>query len=377
MRKQCTIDYIIYINIHVQNIKNAIFVTLLSELEKQKTTIHEIAKALNTTASTVSRALNNNPRISDKMKKRVLDMANKLGYEPNIMASALRNGQSKLIGIIVPYADRVFFSSAIRGIEEEVKKFGFNVIICQSYEKLANEIDDINALLSAQVAGIIISISKETNRFEHLQKVLDKKKPLILFDRVTNKVNTCSVVIDDFQGAYQSVTHLIENGYRNIAFFTGKRNLNIYVERYRGYKAAIEENGLVFNDDFVMEISSDVEEGKMAMQKLMSAKNKPDAVFSSSDHSALGALKWLTENNYRVPEDVGVVGFSNEPFTQYLEPSLTSVDQKSRQMGETTAKVFLEQLSGKGGDVARKIFLSPELIIRKSSTNSLKGKIAV
>lgn len=304
-------------------------------------------------------------------------MAEKLGYEPNIMASALRKGQSKLIGIIVPYADRVFFSSAIRGIEEEVKKFGFNVIICQSYEKLENEIDDINALLSAQVAGILISISKETNKFDHLQKVLDKKKPLILFDRVTNKVNTCSVVIDDFQGAYASVTHLIENGYRNIAFFGGKRHLNIYVERYRGYKAAIEENGLIFNENLVLEISSDVEDGKLAMQKLMEQKDKPDAVFSSSDHSALGALQWLSKNNYRVPEDVGIVGFSNEPFTQYLEPSLSSVDQKSRQMGEMAAKVFLEQISGKGGEVARKIFLSPELIIRKSSTNLLQGKIAV
>lgn len=343
----------------------------------RKTTIHEIAKALGTTASTVSRALNNNPRISDKMKQKVLEMAEQLGYEPNVMASALRKGQSKLIGIIVPYADRVFFSSAIRGIEEEVKKYGFNVIISQSYEKLENEIDDINALLSAQVAGVIISISKETNTFDHLQKVLLKEKTLILFDRVTNKVNTSSVVIDDFQGAYSSVTHLIENGYRNIAFLSGKRNLNIYIERYRGYRAALEENGLAFNENFVMEIPSDVEAGKQAMKSLMSKKQKPDAVFSSSDHSALGALKYLTENNYRVPEDLGVVGFSNEPFTQFLEPSLTSVDQKSRQMGEMAAKVFLEQLEGKGSEVARKIFLSPELIIRKSSSNSVKKKLAV
>ena len=237
-------------------------------MKERGTTIHEIAKALNTTASTVSRALNDNPRISDKMKKRVLEMADKLGYEPNAIASSLRKGQSKLIGIIVPYIDRVFFSSAIRGIEEEVKKQGFNVIICQSNEKLENEIEDVNVLLNAQIAGLIISISKETDNFDHLKRVLDKRKPLILFDRSTNKLNACSVSIDDFQGAYASVSHLIENGYRKIAFFSGKTTLNIYRERQRGYMAALEDNGIQVDENFILEVPSDVEDGKLAMEKL-------------------------------------------------------------------------------------------------------------
>lgn len=334
--------------------------------QRPKTTIHEIAKALNTTASTVSRALNNNPRISEGTRKKVFEMAKKLGYEPNAMASSLRRGQSKIIGIIVPYADRIFFSSIIRGIEEEVKKSGYNVIICQSYEKIENEVEDINALLATQVAGIMISISRETNSYEHLKKVIQKNKPLILFDRTTDNLNTSSVVIDDYQGAYSAVTHLIQNGYKKIAFFSGNKQVSIFRERFRGYLAAIKDHNLPIVDEYVIEVPSDVEQGKKVTQGLMSLKHKPDAIFSSSDFSALGAIKWLIQNNYRIPKDVGVIGFGNDPFTQYLDPTMTSVDQKSKDMGKTAAQVFLEQIDGKN-PVHRKVLLTPELIIRESS----------
>ncbi len=343
---------------------------------KQKTTIHEIAKALNTTASTVSRALNGNPRISQEMKKRVFDMAKSLGYEPNTMAASLRKGRSKIIGIIVPYADRMFFSSVIRGIEEEVKKFGYNVIICQSYEKIENEIEDVNALLSAQVAGIIISISKETSTFDHLKKVIQKNKTLVLFDRTTNLLKASSVAIDDYQGAYLSVNHLIENGYTKIAFFSGTKSVSIFRERYRGYLAALHDHNLPLIDEYVVEVPSDVELGKLVTQKLMALKIPPNAIFSSSDFSALGAIKWLTENSFRVPEDVGVVGFGNDPFTQYLDPTMTSVDQKSKEMGKTTAQVFLEHVEGRSS-IQRTVLLSPELVIRISSSRLSIKKMVV
>lgn len=303
-------------------------------------------------------------------------MADKLGYEPNVMASSLRKGSSKIVGIIVPYADRIFFSSIIRGVEEEVKKSGFNVIICQSYEKLENEVEDINALLAAQVAGVMISISKETTSYDHLKRVLQRSKPLVLFDRTTNAINTSSVAIDDFQGAYDSVAHLIKNGYRKIAFFSGNKQVSIFSERFRGYKTALEDHTLPVREEFIVEVPSDVEEGKSATQKLMSLGDKPDAIFSCSDFSALGAIKWLISNNYRVPEDIGVAGFGNDPFTQYLDPTMTSVDQKSKQMGKTAAKVFLEQLEDT--DAAyRKVLLNPELIVRESSAGITLKKVAI
>jgi len=339
-------------------------------VQRKKTTIHDLAKALSTTASTVSRALNNNPRISEETRNRVLEMAKKMGYEPNTMAASLRRGQSQIIGIIVPYADRIFFSSVIRGIEEEVKKSGYNVIICQSYEKLENEREDIAALLSAQVAGVIISISRETDTYEHLEKILFKNKVLVLFDRTTDALNTSTVAIDDFQGAYTSVTHLINNGFKRIAFFSGNKKVSIFRERYRGYLAALDDHGLPVLDEHIMEVKSDVEEGKSAANHLMGLRHKPDAIFSCSDFSALGAIKWLMANGYRVPDDIGVVGFGNDPFTQYLDPTMTSVDQKSKQMGKTAAQVFLEQLNEKE-PIHRKVLLSPELVIRESSNKSI------
>ncbi|MEO9476613.1 MAG: LacI family DNA-binding transcriptional regulator [Cyclobacteriaceae bacterium] len=345
-------------------------------MKTQKTTIHEIAKALNTTASTVSRALNDNPRISKETKKRVFEMAEKLGYEPNTMASSLRRGHSKIIGIIVPYADRIFFSSVIRGIEEEVKKSGYNVIICQSYENIKNEQDDVNALLSAQVAGIIISLSRETDSVDHLNKVMKKGKPLILFDRTSDLISTSSVVIDDYHGAYSAVSHLIQNGYKRIAFFSGNKKVSIFKERFRGYLSALTDNNIPINDNYVIEVPSDVDQGKLVTEKLMELSEKPDAIFSSSDFSALGAIKWLTQNNYRVPEDVGVIGFGNDPFTQYLEPTMTSVDQKSKEMGKTVAQVFLEQISN-DHQIHRKVLLTPELITRASSDKIQVKEIAV
>lgn len=293
-------------------------------------------------------------------------MAEKLGYEPNTMAASLRRGHSKIIGIVVPYADRIFFSSVIRGIEEEVKKSGYNVIICQSYEKIENEIDDVNALMSAQVAGIMISISKETTRYDHLKKVMNKNKPLILFDRTTEAVNTSSVAIDDYQGAYTAVTHLIENGYKKIAFLSGNKKVSVFRERFRGYSAALNDQNFPLIEEYIIEAPSEVEHGKLIIEQLMKLPNPPDALFSSSDFSALGVIKWLTQNNYKVPEDVGVVGFGNDPFTQYLDPTMTSVDQKSKEMGKTVAQVFLEQIEGRTS-IHRKVLLSPQLMVRESS----------
>ncbi len=340
-------------------------------MKQSKTTIHEIARRLDTSAATVSRALNNHPRISKKMKERVADMALQIGYKPNAMASALRNGRSKLIGIIVPFADRIFFSSVIRGIEEEVKKSGYNVIICQSYEKINNEIEDVEALLSAQVAGMIVSISRETETVEHLLKVSSKNKPVVLFDRTKNNLEVSSVLIDDFQGAYEATSHLITQGYRRIAFFSGNRSVSIFEQRHQGYIQALKDYHLPITDQLIVNVPSDVDQGRMATEELMALKDPPDAIFSTSDFSALGAIKWLIKNGYHVPRDVGVIGFGNDPFTEHLDPSMTTIDQKSKEMGIRTAQVFLEQINGTITS-PMKIILQPELIVRESTGRTIK-----
>lgn len=336
-------------------------------MKKGKATIHDIAEKLNTTASTVSRALNNNPRISDATKKQVLKMAKQLNYQPNNIASALRSGKSKLIGVVVPTANRNFFSSVVRGIEEIANNLNYKVIISQSYEEYDKEVDTIETLLSARVDGIIASIGKNTENFEHFQKVLDKGIPLVLFDRITDHLEVSQVVIDDYYGAYQTVQHLIKQGCKRIVHFTSPKKINIYKERLRGYEDALKENGIPFDPLLIEESNMQLEDGRQSMQHILNKKIHFDAVFSASDYAVMGAIQVLKEHHVRIPQDVKLAGFGNEPFTTFSDPSITTVDQKSIPMGRVTAETFFDLLKSGTNSVPQKTVLKPELIIRQSS----------
>ena len=336
---------------------------------KGKPTIYDIAKKLNITAATVSRALNNNPRISKVTKELVLKTAKEMNYEPNKLALALKKGKSNNIGVVVPYINRNFFSSVIRGIEEELFPKGYNVIISQTHESADREVDIINNLLNAQVEGIIISLAKFTKNTKHFEQVLKKKIPLIFFDRYQEMSGVSSVTIDDYQGSYDATAHLIEQGCDRIAHLTVDPTLSIYKHRLEGYQQALLDHSIPFREELVVKLKSDMEEGKRVAENLMALENPPNAIFSTSDYGALGAIKWLQGNGYKVPEDVCVVGFSNEPFTQFLDLSMSSVDQVPLEMGKMAAQVFLEQVNdGNNVKIEKKVVLSPSLIIRQSST---------
>ncbi|MFY0654628.1 MAG: LacI family DNA-binding transcriptional regulator [Cyclobacteriaceae bacterium] len=332
----------------------------------KKATIVDIANALNTSAATVSRALNDNPRISDKTKKLVNDTAKSLGYEPNPVAAALRNGKSNTIGVIVPYIDRSFFSSVIRGIEEEVKKHGCNVMICQSLEDRTAEAESIDILIRARVAGIALSMA--SNDESHLDQITKNNIPLVTFDRVADDLSPHSVLADDFEGSYLVTKHMIEQGYKRIAHLAGDQEINIYRNRLRGYRAALEENNIVADNDLIIPTNSKVEEGRASAQKLLVLGNPPDAITSASDFSALGALQYCKSKGIKVSEEIGIAGFANEPFTEYTEPSLTSVSQKTLEMGKMVGQVLFDQNNeDQSSTETKKILLKPELIIRESS----------
>ena len=338
-------------------------------LKKNRTTVYDIARELNLTASTISRALNNHPRISDRTKKSVIRMSKKLGYQPHRIAAALRNGKSKIIGVIVPVADRNFFASVVRGIEEKANQAQYQVIICQTYEDPLKEEAAIEALLNTSVDGIIASLSKRTEKFNHYLKVKSKGIPLILFDRSNDALRVSHVVIDDYSASYNAVKHLIDQGCRRIAHFTNVEKINIYAERLRGYKTALLDHGLPFDDRLVAESDMQLEDGRKSMENLLRSGEMPDAVFSSSDLGAIGALQVLKENNIDIPGQVALVGFSNEPFTMFCDPPLTTVDQHCERMGNMASEIFLEEVSasGKAIFVPKKVVLMPELVIRKSS----------
>ncbi|BFP42006.1 LacI family DNA-binding transcriptional regulator [Flavobacteriaceae bacterium GF1] len=334
----------------------------------KKTTIHDIAERLNVTASTVSRALNGNPRISDNTRKAVLKAARELDYEPNQIASALRSGRTQLIGMLVPTINRAFFSSIIRGVEEVANSLDYRVIVSQSNEIFENEENAVKAFLNARVDGIIASIGKNTEHFNHYKQVLDRGLPLVLFDRTTPKLQTGQVVIDDYQGAYMATTHLIEQGCERIVHFTSERKIDIYKERYRGYVNALQDHGIEPNHSLVFSGNLQLEDGRKHAEQLIQGKVDFDAIFSASDYAAMGAMQVLKENGLKVPDDVALVGFLNEPFTSFTDPPLTSVNQFPIEMGQTAANLFFNALnSDKKKIIPKKTVIQPELIVRASS----------
>lgn len=333
---------------------------------KKKITIYDIATKLNITAATVSRALNNNPNISKATKELVLKTAEAMNYEQNKLALALKSGKSNNVGVIVPRIDSNFFGSVIRGIEEELNPHGYHVIICQTNGDEQKEIDNIDALLNSQVDGILISTSsREKHAFE---RILKKDVPLIFFDRKKTMKNVSSVTINDYEGGYKATQHLIDIGCKRIAHFSGDINIEIFKERFLGYQQALIDNGLEYNDEYVIRTKSSLEEGKKAVKKLLKLKHAPDAIFSASDFAALGAIQELKSKGIKVPTEFSVIGFANEPFTKFMELSISTIDQFPLEMGKMTAKVFLEQVNNTDNiKIEKKVVLEPELIVRKST----------
>jgi LacI family transcriptional regulator len=336
--------------------------------KKNKVTIHDIAKQLNTTASTVSSALQDHPRISQAMKKAVLELAEKLNYQPNFIASSLRKGHGNTVGIVIPRIDRNFFSNVIGGIEDVAAESGYNVLISQSYESEEKEKNIIETLINGKVDGLLVSLASGTRNTSHFVQAAEKGVPLIFFDRTTSNLDVSKVEIDDFLGAHMAVSHLIQQGCRRIVHFSGPLNVSIYANRFNGYKAALEEHGIAYDENLHIQLTLTRERGAEAVERLLALDPRPDAIFSASDYSALGAIIALKERNIMIPDEVAVVGFANEPFAAIITPSLTSVDQHSREVGQAAARLFFEELQLHGNPyVSKRIMLTPDLIIRDSS----------
>ncbi len=330
----------------------------------KKITIKDIARKLDITPSTVSRALADNSRISPKTRAKVMETAKKMGYEPNVIAASLRKGTSDTVGMIVPGINRSFFSNVISGVEEMLNNAGFNLIISQSNENLKKEKLAVQTLMQNRVGAVIMSLSVQSSGHSHIKKMVKRGIPVVQFDRVASDIPGPKIVNDNFTGAYVSVKHLLENGFKRIVHFSGSLGINVYKERMEGYKAALEEAGMEFNERFVFENSIIRETGKRNVEIALN-KLGADAVFSSGDFSALGALEKLKEMGVSVPEEFGVSGFANEPFAELMHPTLTSVEQNPREMGNRIALAIIKKL--KGDEEDENIVIPVDLIIRESS----------
>lgn len=329
-------------------------------------TIHDIARELNISASTVSRALNNSPRISTKTKELIKEVAERLGYRPNTLASNLRNKKSNTIGIVVPLINRHFFSSVISGVEDVAFKAGFNVVISQSNDLYEKEVKIVHSMFLNRVDGLIISISMQTNTFEHLKMFSKKSAPLVFFDRVVPEIETDKIIIDDFAGAYKVTQHLIDQGYKRIAHLAGPQNLLTYNFRKKGYIEALVRNGMEYDETLVLENTLTSEAGVNSAKTLMNLMKKPDAIFCGNDITALSAMMYLKDKGVNIPKDMGIVGFSNEPFSKVVSPSISTIAQPAFEMGQKAAELIIKKIENNDKTV-NTIVMPSELIIRDSS----------
>lgn len=340
----------------------------------KKVTIHEIARILGIDSSTVSRALTNSNRVSSKTKKRVLDKAKELGYRPNLLASNLRQNRSKTIGVVVPRISRHFFSSTISGIEEMAYSRGFNVVISQSLEKLNREKKIVTNLFSNRVDGILISVSMETEKSPHLKVLEQSGLPLVFFDRhCSDMEHSNRVLVDDFAGAYNAVKHLIDNNCRRIVHFSGPQTLEIYKNRFAGYKKALAANDIAFDPDLVLVSDLLQDDGVKMAKQVMDTHPDIDAIFAANDLAAIGAMKYLKTIGKNIPNDIALVGFSNEPISEMMEPSLTTLDQFGFKIGKISCELLLNKIQFRDEVPENKIIiLEPKLIVRDSSKSRKK-----
>ncbi|WP_045470150.1 LacI family DNA-binding transcriptional regulator [Winogradskyella sp. PG-2] len=335
---------------------------------KERTTIRDIAKVLNISPAAVSKAMHNDFRISTKTKEAVKRVAKELNYQPNHLASALRKGKSNLVGVIVPRTNSNFFSSVIEHMEIVLNKAGYSIIITQSNESFEKECNSIDTLLFTQVDGIIASMANETVDLSYYEKIKSKGIPLILFDRGENDLNVDYVGINDYDSSHMIVEHLISKGCNRIAHIGEYRRTRIFNNRIRGYIDAITKNNLPLDNNLIIECSLTLEDGRYEMQNLLKLKNRPDAIYVTSDYAALGALQVLNENNINVPNDIRLIGFGNEPFTSLVSPTISSINQHSGAIGRLAAETFLKRV--KTPEIKQslnKIILDAELVVRNSS----------
>ena len=333
--------------------------------KNNKITIHDISKHLGIDSSTVSRALNDSSRVTQKTKDRIITTANELGYQRNSLASKLRTNKSNTIGVIVPRISRHFFSSVIAGIEETAYDAGYDVMICQSLESLEREKKLVGTLLSNRVDGILISISMETNNYGHFDAYENHGFPILFFDRPCRLDKNTNVIIDDFKASFESTEHLITVGKKSIVHLSGPQNLDLYKNRKAGYIAALEKHGLKIDESYVLESQLMKEDGEGLAKKILSLP-VVDAVFSANDTAAISVIQALKEKGKKIPEDIAFVGFSNEPISAVIEPSLTTVSQPDFEMGKVATELLLNQIKNKPTVNEIKV-LKPKLIIRDSS----------
>ena len=337
--------------------------------KKKEVTIYDIAKTLNYSPSTISRALNNHKSIGQKATKEIKATAKKMGYRPNSIAASLRNNKSKTIGIMIARINRPFVASLISGVEDAARKAGHNVLISQSNDRYENEVNNAKALYDSRICGLIVSLGMETKDTSHFQQFVEQDIPIVFVDRVPDEFNSYRVIIDNYSAGYRATKHLIDQGCKRIAHFAGAQHLNVYNLRKKGFLDALRDNDIPIDESLIIDLETmSFEEGKESTKMLLEMDHPPDGIFSSNDTAAVSAIITAKEKGVKVPEELAVIGFNNDPIASIVDPALSTVSHPAMKMGEISTQRILQHSSRKlDTDISEITMLDTEIIVRNSS----------
>lgn len=333
---------------------------------KSHVSLKDLAREIGVSISTVSRALNNHPDISPEVTQKVQKLAAELNYTPNPLAMGLLKQATRMIGVIVPDLVTHFYSSIISGIESIAEEKGYYILITSSNEKLQKEIKAVENLMKTRVEGLIVCLSQETKSYEHFDRLINNNIPLVFFDRVCRTSEVPSVVVNNEDAALKVAKHFYKNGFRRIAYIAGPDHLNISQERTRGYISGLKSCGLDFNPELLVKCNLSSKDAIKATASLLDLPERPDAIFGINDTVAFAAMKEIKRCGLRIPEDVALVGFTDEFHSTVVEPALTSITHPTFEIGQEAARLFFRCVENPDSRPDQ-VILNTKLIIRKSS----------
>jgi LacI family transcriptional regulator len=333
---------------------------------KRHISLKDLAQELGVSISTVSRALNNHPDISPDITQKVKKLAAELNYTPNPLAMGLLKQATRMIGVIVPDLVTHFYSSIISGIEAVAEEKGYYVLIASSNESLQKEIKTVDNLLKTRVEGLIVCLSQETKTFEHFDRLIKNDIPLVFFDRVCRTDEVSSVVVDNVKAAQKITEHFYNSGYRRIAYIAGPEHLNISKERTAGYLAGLKKCGLDFCPELLEKCNLSTKEAMKATSRLLDLPKQPDAIFGINDTVVFAAMKEVKHRGLRIPEDVALVGFTDEFHSTVVDPTLTSITHPTFEIGQEAARLFFRSIENPEAK-PEQVVLKTKLIVRNSS----------
>ena len=336
-------------------------------------TIKDIAKALNISPSTVSRALRNKPGISTKTKDQVQQYAKEHNYKPNIMALNLRKKQSNTIGVIVPQLIHHFFSCVLSGIEDKAYKEGYNLLVAQSNEQYQKEVDIVHSFLEERVCGVITSLAKQTKKYDHYQELIDHNIPIVFYDRICTEVLTERVVVDDYAGSFAAVEHMILTGCKRILFYSASPHLEISKNRRNGYIDAMSKYKIPVTSDMIV-FCDNKQQAMQITPTILESDHRPDGFFAINDETASGILWTCKEMGFKVPEEISICGFTGGAIAQNTDPPLTTVDQHGEEVGRQTIELLLNRIKHEDKAETTNRIIRTELLIR-GTTKNIKDKI--